>query len=139
MAFVMTLLVVGIDVPTGDRSPRPGIVAFLMTIGDSVAVYIACFGLVGTYWVLHGAITSYFRRADRTLIWLTLLFLLPVTFIPFVAKLKDVSRDSGLAVLLLGGVNILVGGCLAALSCYGTSVNGHRNPLRRRHPPATDS
>ena len=58
---------------------------------------------------------------DRTFIWLTLVYLLPVTFLPFLAKLKDAYRYSEVAVLLLGGVNILIGGALAVLWLYGTS------------------
>lgn len=127
MAITMTLLVVGIDVPA-DRSSEPGIVAFLLTIGHSVTVYVACFGLLGTYWVLHGAILNWFRRGDRAFIWLNILVLLPVTFIPFAAKLKDAYRESGLAILLLGGLNILIGGCFAALWLYGAS---HPELLRR--------
>jgi uncharacterized membrane protein len=92
-----------------------------MTSGHSVAVYLASFCLLGTYWVIHTAIMRYFHRVDRTLIWLTLAFLLPVTFVPFVAKLKDAYRDSGVAVLLLGSVNVFIGGCLVALWLYGTS------------------
>jgi hypothetical protein len=113
MAFAITLLVVGIDVP-GRTSP-PELIAFLMGLGHTVAVYTASFWLLGTYWFLHGTILAFFGRANRALIWLNLLFLLPVTFIPFVSKLKDVYRLSRLAVLLLGGVNILIGACLVAV------------------------
>jgi uncharacterized membrane protein len=121
MGFAMTLLVVGIDVQSDSPSSHPGIVASLMAIGHSVAVYLASFCLLGTYWVIHSAIMRYFHRVDRKLIWLTLAFLLPVTFVPFATKFKDAYRDSGIAVLLLGSVNILIGGCLVALWLYGTS------------------
>lgn len=120
MGFAMTLLVVGIDVPT-DTSSQPSIVALMMATGHSVAVYLASFSLLGTYWVIHSTIMRHFQRVDRTLIWLTLAFLLPVTFVPFVAKLKDAYRESGIAVVLLGSVNILIGGCLVALWLYATS------------------
>jgi uncharacterized membrane protein len=121
MALVLTRLVVRVHVPAGDQSSHPGIAKFLMSLDHTVAVYGACFGLVGTHWVLHGAIMSYFRLGDRTLIWLTLVFLLPVTSVPFAAKLKDAYRASEGAVPLLAGVNILIGGVLAARWLYGTS------------------
>jgi uncharacterized membrane protein len=120
MGFAMTLLVVGVDVPASP-SAEPSIVGLMMATGHAVAVYVASFSLLGTYWVVHSAVMRHFRRVDRTLIWLTLVFLLPVTFVPFVAKLKDVYRDSGLAVLLLGSVNILIGASLAALWLHGAS------------------
>lgn len=121
MGFAMTLMVVGIDVPPGSASAQPGIVALLTAIAHSVADYVASFCLLGTYWVIHSTIMRHFQRVDRTFIWLTLVYLLPVTFLPFLAKLKDAYRYSEVAILLLGGVNILIGGALAVLWLYGTS------------------
>jgi uncharacterized membrane protein len=121
MAFAMTLLVVGIDVPDRERFPEQELVRFLIGIGHSVVVYGACFWRLGTYWYIHSTIVSFLRQGNRPFVRLNLLFLLPVTFVPFAAKLKDAYRASRLAVLLLGGVNIFISACLAVLWLYATS------------------
>jgi uncharacterized membrane protein len=134
IAIAMTLLVLGIDVSQSERASGETFGATLLRISDLVVVYVASFWLLGTYWILHSAILDCFRRSDRTLIWLNLLFLLPVTFIPFVAKAKEIFRYSELAIVLLCAANIAIGLCLLLLWRYGTS---HPVLLRRPIDDAT--
>lgn len=129
IAISMTLLVLGIDVSQSERAAGETFGAALLRIGDLVAVYVASFWLLGTYWILHSAILDCFRRSDRAFTWLNLLFLLPVTLIPFVAKAKEVFRHSELAVVLLCATNIAIGLCLLLLLHYGTS-----RPVLLRNP-----
>ena len=47
--------------------------------------WIISFLLVGMYWVMHRDLFSRVRHVNRDLVWLNLLFLLPVSLIPFAA------------------------------------------------------
>lgn len=73
-AIVVTLLVLGIDVPTDHRFSEQGLVAFLERIGFDLLIYAVSFWLAGTYWVQHAAIMHFFRNGSRKLVWLNLFF-----------------------------------------------------------------
>ncbi len=45
--------------------------------------YVLSFAIVGVYWIAHHHIFRVLRRADRSLMWLNLVFLLSVTLLPF--------------------------------------------------------
>jgi uncharacterized membrane protein len=108
-AIVVTLLVLGIDIPTDHRFSEQGLVAFLERIGFDLVIYAVSFWLAGTYWVQHAAIMHFFRNGSRKLIWLNLFFLFPVTLLPFVTELKGTYRDEALVTLLFGVVQIVIG------------------------------
>ncbi|WP_024297164.1 TMEM175 family protein [Methylomicrobium lacus] len=117
-AIVVTLLVLGIDVPTDHRFSEQGLIAFLGRIGFDLLIYAVSFWLAGTYWVQHAAIMHFFRNGSRTLVWLNLFFLFPVTLLPFITELKGAYRDEPLVTLLFGGVQIVIGLALIALWRY---------------------
>ncbi|HYE34506.1 TMEM175 family protein [Methylocaldum sp.] len=121
VAIVMTLLVLSIDVPSDHRFSEDGLFAFLERIGFDLFIYGVSFWLAGTYWVQHAAIMHHFRQGSRMLAWLNLLFLFPVTLLPFVTKLKSVYREEALVILLFGAVQILIGLALIALWTYTVS------------------
>jgi uncharacterized membrane protein len=121
IAIVVTLLVLGNDVPTDHRFSEDGLLAFLERIGFDLFIYGVSFWLAGTYWVQHAAIMNCFRHGSRMLAWLNLLFLFPVTLLPFVTKLKSVYREDALVILLFGIVQIFIGLALIALWTYAAS------------------
>jgi uncharacterized membrane protein len=47
------------------------------------AAYLASFLQIGTYWVAHHISSTYIQRVNGTLLYLNLLFLFAVAFIPF--------------------------------------------------------
>lgn len=118
IAIVVTLLVLGIEVPSDHRFSEDGLFAFLERIGFDLLIYGVSFWLACTYWVQHAAILHYFRQGSRTLAWLNLLFLFPVTLLPFVTELKGAYRDEPLVIVLFGALQILIGLALIALWLY---------------------
>jgi uncharacterized membrane protein len=121
VAVVATLLVLGIEVPADHRFSEDGLLAFLERIGFDLFIYGISFWLAGTYWVQHAAIMNCLRQGSRMLAWLNLLFLFPVTLLPFVTKLKSVYREEALVILLFGVVQIVIGLALIALWTYAAS------------------
>ncbi|MGR9072793.1 MAG: TMEM175 family protein [Gammaproteobacteria bacterium] len=136
-AIVVTLLVLGIDIPSDHNFSRDGLFAFLDRIGFHLFIYGISFWLAATYWLQHAAIMQYYRQGNRTVVWLNLLFLFPVTLLPFVTELKGAYRDEALVTLLFGLVQIFIGLALVALWTYSRShpyllVRSVENGLRRR-------
>jgi len=120
-AIVVTLLVLGIDIPPDHNFSEQGFLAFLERIGFELLIYAISFWLAATYWVQHAAILHYYRRGNRAVVWLNLLFLFPVTLLPFVTELKGEYRHEALVTLLFGIVQIFIGLALIALWHYAVS------------------
>lgn len=120
-AIVVTLLVLGIDIPSDHNFSEQGLFAFLERIGFHLMIYGVSFWLAATYWVQHAAIMHYYRHGNRTVVWLNLFFLFPVTLLPFVTELKGSFRDEPLVIMLFGVVQILIGLALIVLWNYSES------------------
>ncbi len=105
-AIVITILVLGIEVPE-DIARDPAAVAEVRDkLFHQVLVYVVSFGLTGMYWTQHGMLFAGLKRVDRRLVVLNLLFLLPVTLLPFVTQLTGTRRDDWRSVLVFAGVNL---------------------------------
>ena len=128
-AIVVTLLVLGIDVPSDHNFSEDGLLLFLQRIGFHVFTYAISFWLAATYWLQHSAIMQYYRHGNRTVVWLNLLFLFPVTLLPFVTELRTDYRYEALVTLLFGLLQIFIGLVLVALWNYAVS---HPHLLTRR-------
>jgi len=79
-AIVMTLLVLDIRVPDVAAREVPGMV---FELWPKIFSYVLSFLVIGLYWIGHHQTFRYVRIYDRTLLWLNLLFLLSISFIPF--------------------------------------------------------
>ena len=80
-AVVITLLVLDIKLPPGisyDKLPSA-----LYDLLPKVLSYVLSFSVVGVYWAFHHFSLSQLRRVDGTLVFLNLLLMLLVTFMPF--------------------------------------------------------
>jgi len=79
-AIVMTLLVLDIRVPDVAAHEVPGAV---LELWPKILSYVLSFLVIGLYWIGHHQTFRYVRSYDRTLLWLNLVFLLSISFIPF--------------------------------------------------------
>lgn len=82
-AIVITLLVLDIR-PEGSHGS--GWEMFLHA-APKILIYALSFILVGLYWVSHHNMLHFIERTDRGFLWLNLLLLLVVAFIPYPASL----------------------------------------------------
>ena len=121
LAIVITILVLGIDVPEDHKFSEQGLVPFLVRISRDVIMYAASFWLIAAYWLQHHAVFQYLRYCNRSLMWLNILFLFPMTLMPFLTKLKVVYRDDELVVPLFGAAFILSGLILLGIWRYAIS------------------
>jgi uncharacterized membrane protein len=80
-AIALTLLVIQIALPEGTSDARLG--AALVALGPHYFAYVLSFAVIARFWIAHHAAFRYIRRYDDTLIWLNLLLLMLVAFLPF--------------------------------------------------------
>jgi uncharacterized membrane protein len=83
-AIVITLLILDIRFPDVDYSQFAATLASLL---PRILAYIMSFIIIGVYWVTHHNSMHAMRKTDRSFLWLNILLLLCVSFIPFPTSL----------------------------------------------------
>src|SRR5262249_1039227 len=116
-AIVITLLILDVRFP----ADKPLTVKTLLGMAPHASAFVLSFVIVGVYWVSHHNMLHFIRQVDRQLLWLNLMLLLLVVFIPFPAALLGQHADSELAVALYGINLMLVNAAGAAMWRYATS------------------
>ncbi|HEY4839758.1 MAG TPA: TMEM175 family protein [Candidatus Acidoferrales bacterium] len=104
-AIVLTLMVFQIRVPA-DVAPNE-LWPRLMKQAPEFYSYAISFILVGIYWVAHHNMYHLVKRSTRPLLWMNLLFLMFVGFVPYsvalVGRYADVQR-----VMIIYGVHLMI-------------------------------
>jgi uncharacterized membrane protein len=83
-AIAATLLVLEIGVESADAS---GLGSALLDLWPSYLAYATSFITIGIIWMNHHTCVAAMARADRTLLFLNLLLLMTVAFLPFPTRL----------------------------------------------------
>ena len=103
-AIVLTLMVFQIRVP--DVSPEQ-LWPRLLHQAPEFYSYAISFILVGIYWVAHHNMYHLVKRSTRPLLWMNLLFLMFVGFVPYtvalVGRYADIQR-----VMIIYGVHLMI-------------------------------
>ncbi|MFC7099006.1 TMEM175 family protein [Halobaculum marinum] len=118
IAIVITLLVLDITVP--DLPPgasESAIVAAVLAQSGQFVGYVLSFLTIGLYWTLHRRAFTYIDRHDRGVVWLNLLFLLLVSFVPFATSVFSTAATR-LAVAFYAAVLAITGLILTVLWVY---------------------
>ena len=116
-AIVITLLILDVKFP----ADKPLTLETLIGMAPHVFAFVLSFVIVGVYWVSHHNMLHYIRAVDRQLLWLNLLLLQIVVFIPFPAGLLGQHPDNRLAVVLYGINLIATNAAGTALWFYASS------------------
>lgn len=85
-----------------------------------LASYVLSFVMLGVLWIGHHYQLNHIVRTNRGLIWLNLLFLLAITFLPFGAAVLGVEYRDPWAVALYAGTVMLAGVSLLVHWSYAT-------------------
>src|ERR687883_684374 len=124
-AVVMTLLVLDITVPSPTQPHAVAhLVRNLIALKTTVLSYALSFIIAGVYWVGHHNQFAYIRRTDRPLLWINILFLMCVAFIPFSAALLAAYPGQRIPVIVYGA-NLIVVGLVLYLHWWYATAN-HR-------------
>jgi uncharacterized membrane protein len=124
-AIALTLLAVelGLSEAAADLEGR-ALLESLLDAWPRVLGFLTSFTFIANFWVGQLMIFNFVRRFDGRLMWLTLLQLLCVAFIPFPTSVIGQHVDDPVAQEFYYGTLVLTGLALAALWWYASS--GHR-------------
>lgn len=106
-AIATTLLVLNLGVRGG--LPHGEFLAALRALGPKVLAYVVSFLVIAVYWIGHHNQFFWIRHVDRTLIWITTVFLMAIAFIPFSTSLIADYPHEVLAILIYG-TNVMLAG-----------------------------
>jgi uncharacterized membrane protein len=111
-AFAMTLLVIGIEIPSFSASQAsselPGYISHLV---PQVALFITAFLVLALFWLEHHRQFYYVRITDPIILWLNIAILIFIVMIPFTTDISGDYDGIQIAVLLFH-VNFLAIGTL---------------------------
>lgn len=82
-AVAITLLIFGLAPPDPHTTPPDRVVQAVRAQGQHFISYAISFVVIGTYWTTHHRIFRYLRSHNTPLIWLNMLVLLCVSFLPY--------------------------------------------------------
>jgi uncharacterized membrane protein len=122
-AVAITLLVLNLQVPQltqhavvlGELSRK------LVELWPKLLIYMLSFVIVGIYWVGHHNTFHYIKRSDRALLWINLLLMMCIVFIPFPTALIGQYPEQQISVVIYAGTLVITGLVLQLLWWYVTS------------------
>ena len=107
-AIVITILVLGVEAPSTLDVSNAEFEEIRRTAAHQLWVYFVSFCIVGSYWIQHTVLFGSLRSINRPITLLNLLYLLPVTLLPFVTQVMGAHRTAWWGVALFGGVNLAI-------------------------------
>ncbi len=123
-AIAITLLVLDIRLPDlPEHADSAALAAALLSIKPKIAAYALSFLVVGEFWYVHHMRFTYIQRCDARLIWLNMLLLMVIAFVPFASSVLS-EHPNATAFMLYDGTMA----CAALLSAamWGYAIIGDR-------------
>jgi TMEM175 potassium channel family protein len=118
-AIIITLLVLEIHVPELTRGQSLN--QALGEIRPSLTAFVISFVLAAMYWVSHRDLFALIRRTDRGLVWLNILFLLPLCLLPFAAGMIGRYDREPVALRIYGLVLVVIAVMRVVIWLYATN------------------
>ena len=118
-AVVLTLLVLNLTAAKAETEDE--LLRQLLALWPRFFAWLVSFATLGVFWFGHHMGFRSIKRGDRVLIWINLLFILTVAFVPFSASLLGSSPNLKTAVAVYG-LNMMAAGLVLLLHRhYATS------------------
>lgn len=132
-AIAATLLILNVDTQVGEEEAELG--HRLLEIWPSYVAYAFSFLTIGIIWVNHHAVLGQIDRADRVFLFLNVLFLLCVAFIPFPTRLiaEHIRDDGARASAIAYGITLVTTATLFSAVWFYAAIGGRL--LRPDHDP----
>jgi uncharacterized membrane protein len=118
-AVAITLLVLNLQVP--QLASASELVSRLGALWPKLLSYALSFVIVGIYWVAHHNTFHYIQHSDRNLLWLNILLMMCIVFIPFPTALLGEYPEQRVSVIIYAGTLVITGLVLQSLWWYATS------------------
>ncbi len=118
-AIIITLLVLEVHVP--ELSQGQSLNEALAEVRPSFNAFVITFILTGMYWVGHRDLFALIRRTDRGLVWLNILYLLPLCLLPFGAGMLGRYEHVPVALRIYGLLLVVIAVMRVVIWLYVTS------------------
>jgi uncharacterized membrane protein len=113
-AIAITLLILDIKVPDALEG-RDALIGALVDLWPKFLSYLLSFLVIGVYWAIHHRLFRYIRGHDGRLVWLNILFLLSIAFLPFPTSLLSSYPGQQVSVIFYSGALTVTGLLLNAI------------------------
>ncbi len=125
-AFAMTLLVLNLKIPAISQAmmTQGFLGQALVELWPKFVSFIISFLILGLFWIAHHGYSHFLKRTDRYFLWINLLFLMLVVFVPFSADLLGGYPKHRISAIVYGCNIMALGMTLYWQWAYATS--GHR-------------
>jgi uncharacterized membrane protein len=117
-AIILTLLVLELHVP--DLAAGQSLLDALGDIWPSFVAFLLSFLVAASAWINHRDLFALIRRTDRYLVWLNILYLLPLSILPFGAALLARYETNSIALIIYGMILIAIALARLAIWWYAT-------------------
>jgi uncharacterized membrane protein len=107
-AVAITLLILNVKLPH-EVASNHALWSMLRQIAPNIAAYVLSFCIIAIFWNGHHTILSLAKKVDRPLIWMNLLYLMLVAFMPFPTSLLATYHHYQAAVILYSSVLVCIG------------------------------
>ena len=121
-AFSITFMALSIQIPTfssniadSELTKRLG-----QLLIPNIIHYVVSFMVVGMYWISYHRIFEHIRRADITLVWINLLFLLFIALVGYFTGLLTTYDTHRIVVVSFSGIMAATGFVLCLIWGYAT-------------------
>jgi uncharacterized membrane protein len=118
-AIIITLLVLEVHVP--ELTQGHTLNEALAELRPSLVAFVISFVLAGMYWVGHRDLFALIRRTDRGLVWLNILYLLPLCLLPFAAGLLGRYDTEPVALRIYGLLLVVIAVMRVVIWLYATN------------------
>jgi uncharacterized membrane protein len=98
-AIAMTLLVLDLHIPATSTNLRADMIALAPRLFSLIISFIS----LGIYWIGHHYLLVRLKDIDITFVWRNIIFLLPISLVPFVTALLGTYPLSHTAQIVYGG------------------------------------
>jgi len=119
VAIIITLLVLEIQVP--ELTEGKTLQGAIEEIRPSFFAFLISFVVVAIAWAGHRDLFAHVRRTDSPLVWLNILYLLPLSIIPFGASLIARYETEPVALRLYGLLLVAVAATRLWIFLYATT------------------
>ena len=102
-AIVMTLLVLGVEVPqVPDEQIADRLVHEVLLLWPRIAAYVVSFLVLGIYWMGHHTQFHFMARVNRVALWINIFFFMFVCLVPFTTRLVGHYHGQEISFVLYG-------------------------------------
>lgn len=132
-AVAMTILVLDLHVPElGRVTSETRLLSALESLMPKAFSFVSGFVILGTLWIGHRYQFHYIRRSNRAILWINLVFLLTISFLPFVVALIGTYGAMHVTCILYGMTLFVAVTCLLVQWLYAAGPSrrlvGHSLP-----------